>query len=506
MRLRIVEARDATSVREIASERAAVRLGRDVFVTGRLAPGALAKAVAALRAFRARMQEHSVDAYRAVATSAVRDASNGGVLVERAVRDAQIDLEVIEGVEEARLVRMAVQRAVSIGARRALLVDIGGGSVELTMMSGELARASISLPMGSVRLAESFLDRDAVVTEARRTILSEYIDRLLREATLLEGPAPDLVVATGGNAEAIAQLAPTSTPDGPGLLVAGMRQLADTMGPMTARERRARHQLRGDRADVIVPAMHVLAAIATASRAMSMVVPGVSLKDGIVHELVGRAFRVWDEGGEAAAVEVEAVALGRRYRFDEAHARHVMDLCTHLFDVLATIHDLGPQERTWLRLAALLHDVGDFVGYEAHHKHTYYIVAHTEIMGLGPEAKEVVANIARYHRKGFPEASHPGFRKLDRRGQAVVRKLAAILRLADAFDREHVERVHALDVKIDKNKMLVHARGEGDLALSLWTASRKADMFEQVFGLEVRIDGAARPERSHTRPGGTRRS
>lgn len=500
MRLRVVEAVSPQDVREIVSERAAVRLGRDVFVTGKLAPTAIADAVDALRLFRDTMRAHGVEAYRAVATSAVRDAINGDVLVERAEREAGIKLEVIAGVEEARLIRVAVTHAIAIGSRHALLIDIGGGSVELTLLRGKLACEAVSLPMGTVRLAETFLDRDAPVTPERRTLIEEYIERLLHEAPFLSGLVPDVTIATGGNAEAIAALVPARTPDGPGIDVARMQQLNRTLSALSVRERKEQYELRGDRADVIVPAMFILEAIARTVRAKQIVTPGVGLKDGILAELIDRTFRVWDEKGEAAAVEAEAIALGRRYKFDENHALHVTELATSLFDQLNELHGLGNTERTWLRLAALLHDIGDFVGYESHHKHSYYIIENSELMGLSPEAKEIVANVARYHRKAFPDLSHPGFRKLDRRGRAAVRKLAAILRLADAFDREHLGKVHTVHVEIERGRVTLKAHGEGDLALSLWTASRKADLFEEVFDLDVKIEGVEQFTKSSLRP------
>ncbi len=500
LRLRIVSADSPDNVQELIGERAAVRLGRDVFVTGKLAPTAIADAVDALKHFRDLMKQHGVDAYRAVATSAVRDAGNGDVLVERAEREAGIKLEVIEGIEEARLVRVAVQHAISVHTQRALLVDIGGGSVEITVLAGDSARESVSLPMGTVRLIESFLSGDGIVTPERRALLDEYIDRLLHEAPFLASLEADLMVGTGGNAEAIAQLAPAKGDD-VAIAVPRMREVKEQLCQLSIKDRREQFQLRGDRADVIVPAMFVLDTIAARVGATRIVTPGVGLKDGILHELIDRAFRVWDEGGEAAAVEAEAIALGRKYRFDETHAVHVAMLSGQLFDLLAAVHNLGFEERLWLRLAALLHDIGDFVGYEAHHKHTYYLVAHAEIMGLAPEAKEIVANVARYHRKGFPDLTNPGFRKLDRRGRAAVRKLAAILRLADAFDREHLTKVRDIQARVEKGRFFVRARGEGDLGLSLWTASRKADLFEEVFEMEARIEGAEHVARWGNRPG-----
>jgi exopolyphosphatase/guanosine-5'-triphosphate,3'-diphosphate pyrophosphatase len=496
MRLRIVEANAPDDVRDVAAERAAVRLGRDVFLTGRLAPTALADAVDALKRFRDAMRAANVDAYRAVATSAVREAKNAEVLVERAAREAGIKLDVIEGVEEARLVLVAVLHAVKVAQRRALLVDIGGGSVEFTLLAGNAPRSSVSLPLGTVRLHDAFLRSDEPVTPERRALLGEYIERLLGEAQALRGERPDVVIATGGNCDALAVLCPTTTSDGPGIDVAAMRVLRDEMAALAPDARRERWGLRGDRADVIVPAAFVLMAAVEAVAARTVVTPGVGLKDGILAELIDRSFRVWDERGEQAEVEAEAVALGRRYRFDEAHARHVADLATSLFDQLVDVHHLGTEERVLLRLAALLHDIGDFVGFDSHHKHSQYLIAHTELMGLAPAHKELVANVARYHRKALPDLSHPGYRKLDRRERTVVRKLSALLRVADAFDREHQGKVLDVAVRLTPGRLALRAVANPrlgatvDLTLERWTALRKSDLMEDVFECDVKVDGA----------------
>jgi exopolyphosphatase/guanosine-5'-triphosphate,3'-diphosphate pyrophosphatase len=268
------------------------------------------------------------------------------------------------------------------------------------------------------------------------------------------------------------------------------------MAAVPTAARRERWGLRGDRADVIVPAMFVLSAVAERVGCATIAAPGVGLKDGILAELVDRAFRVWDERGEQAEVEAEAVELGKKYRFDEAHARHVAELAASLFDQLADLHHMGPDERRLLRLSALLHDIGDFVGFESHHKHTYYLIQHADLMGLSPSHKEVVANVARYHRKSLPDLSHPGYRKLDRRERAVVRKLAALLRVADAFDREHQGKVLEVAVRLTPGRIALRAVanprvvGEAALSLERWTALRKADLMEDVFECDVKVDGA----------------
>lgn len=223
----------------------------------------------------------------------------------------------------------------------------------------------------------------------------------------------------------------------------------------------------------------------------------MGLKDGILRELIDRAFSVWDARGEQAEVEAEAVHLGRKYHFDERHALHVADVASSLFDQLADLHRMEPEDKRLLRLAALLHDIGDFVGFEAHHKHSHYLITQADLMGLTPLAREVVANVARYHRKALPDLSHPPYRKLDRKARSTVRRLAAILRVADAFDREHEQKVREVAVRITPGRIALRAiprvrpdGSEPDLALERWTAQRKADLMTEEFQSEVRVDGA----------------
>lgn len=488
LRLRIVEADrprdDGPPWKEVTSLRAPVRLGRDVFLLGALAPNVVAAACDALRRFREAMDEAKVEHYRAVATSAVREATNGEVLIARAEREAGVKLEIIEGVEEARLVALAVGRRIGLESRRALLVDIGGGSTELTLVQRGKTRFVKSLPIGTVRLLEAFVDtNDPKQSEA---LVARYVDRVLGEA-LPELPVGsfELLVGTGGNIDALAQLCRTETPDGPAIDVGRMRALLAKLWKMTPAQRAQGYSLRPDRADVIVPAAAVLLRVAELFRAGAIVAPGVGLKEGILEELVAKHFARWDASGERQAIEEACLALGRRYQFDEAHGRLVAKLATRLFDALADRHGLGERERLLLSAGGLLHDIGDFVRYEGHHRHGCYLIEHSDVMGLSPEERRIVANLARYHRKGPPDLSHPSFRELSRPAQKTVRVLASILRVADGLDREHRGKVRDVAPVVEKGRLRLVVQAEGDLALEEWTVAHKAGMFRDVFGLDV---------------------
>jgi exopolyphosphatase/guanosine-5'-triphosphate,3'-diphosphate pyrophosphatase len=487
----------ASGWREIASLRAPVRLGAEVFTTGRLAPTSIGQACTALREFRIAMDAAKVDAYRATATSAVREATNGATLVERALRETGIELEIIEGVEEARLIQLAVVRHLALHDRRALLIDVGGGSTELTLLDHGQSAFSMSLPLGTVRLLETVLKGVRTLGKEQARLLGEMVDRALVEAAphILKADF-ELVVGTGGNIDTLAELCPLKG-GAPGqtraIDVTQLRPLFTRLCAMTANERKDAYDLRPDRADTIVPAASILLRFAELFKTTSIAAPGVGLKDGILEELVDKHFHVWDTAREAQSVIDACVRLGRRYQFDEAHGRLVAKLAGLLFDDLQVVHQFDERERLLMRAAAILHDVGDFVRYDGHHKHSYYVIQHSDIMGLSAVERAIVANIARYHRKSVPDPAHPNFRELDKDARAKVRGLAAILRIADALDREHRGKVDSVRGVVDraKGRLLLFVTGEPERELEEWTVKAKSELLRDVYDLDPVIAAAS---------------
>jgi exopolyphosphatase/guanosine-5'-triphosphate,3'-diphosphate pyrophosphatase len=486
--------------REIASLRAPVRLGSEVFISGKLTPGSIGQAIAALREFRTAMDAAKVDAYRATATSAVREASNGVTLIERARRETGIEIEAIEGVEEARLVQLAVMRRLAIHDKRALLIDVGGGSTELTLLDRGQSAFSISLQLGTVRLIETFLKGSGAVSLEQAHLVGEMVDRALAEAAPQLRSPLDVVIGTGGNIDTLAELCPGVLPiQAPGVAaidVAAMRTLFAKLALLTPAERRDKHGLRPDRADTIIPACAILQRVAEVTSASVIVAPAVGLKDGILEELVDKHFHVWDTAREAQGVIDACLRLGRRYAFDEPHGVRVAGFAGTLFDDMQKVHGFGDRERLLLRAAAILHDIGDFVHYNGHHKHSYYLIQHSDIMGLPPSERAIVANIARYHRKSPPDPSHPNFRDLDKDARGKVRALAAILRIADALDREHRGKVDAVRgvVERTKGRLFLFLQGEGERELEEWTVRAKSELLRDVFDLDVVLAGALPPQ------------
>lgn len=488
-RLLIVDAEDATSVRKRTSFRRALRLGHRVFLTGRLDPAAIDKCVAALKEFKQEIASRELAGVRAVVTASARDAVNSDDLLERAEKEAGIRLESISGTEEARLVKLAVDSRLTLGGYRSLLIDLGGGSLELSEVNHDEVRFSSSLEIGTVRLLESFLSPDGPVTPRQEQLLTHYVERMIDPvADKFRRRRYDVVAGTGGNFDAIARLCPIEGREMPTIHIPAARALLERMKKLTSRERESAYDLRADRADVIVPALYVILFCADLARTEEIVAPGVGLKEGICVELVHKHFRVWDYGVDEATTARAAVHLGRRYHFDEPHATQVDRLACTLFDNLASVHGLGPADRQLLRVGALLHDIGDFISSAAHHKHTQYIIEHTDLMGLSEEQRMVAACVARYHRRAGPSTKHALFKKLGTADRKRVRKLASLLRIADALDRGHRSKVRTVEVKTSPDGVTLMPQGSGDLALEVWTARRKASLFEKTFEVEVSFE------------------
>jgi len=472
----------------LESERVPVRLGHQVFLRGRMAPEAMDAAVRAFVQFRERIDALGIRHVRAVATSAVREARNGALLTERIAREADIRLEIITGTEEARLVHAAVAWKIDLSGGQWILVDLGGGSVEVSLVDDAGMLWSESHTMGSVRLLEE-------VTEAThdpgrlRILLEEYVS-VLRIPDPAQYWKPNGIIATGGNIEALARLANAPEDDAgvASLPMEDLESLIQLLTRLSYRERMDRLDLREDRADVILPAALVYQRVARVAGADRILVPGVGVKEGVVLDLAEHLAAPDSAEARGASQMVQAATmLGRRFMFDEAHATQVARLSLLLFDRLEKLHGLGIRDRQILHAAAILHDIGNFISVKKHHKHSLYLISRSELPGLTFDENLMVANVARYHRKGHPQLHHDEYMRLAAADRVRVDQLASLLRLADALDRQHLQRVHDVQVTVRGLKLLLSLSGEGDLLLERWAVGRKKGLFEDTYGLTVEV-------------------
>lgn len=471
--------------------RVPVRLGHDVFLTGKLTDDAIEAAVEAFKSFAGRLNDLGIKRHRAVATSAVRESRNGAVLVERAKKEAGLSLEAITGAEEARLVHLAVRNRIRLGKQKWLIADLGGGSVELSIVDENGIHRSESHEMGSVRLLEELAVAGEEPGRFRRR-LEEYT-AALRSSRILHSKVAGYI-ATGGNIESLAKLAavPVGNNGVAALSVSELRALIERLARLSYNDRVAQLGLREDRADVILPAAMVYERIAVLAGADTIQVPNVGVKDGVVIDLLEQ--HAWSgrrRDTQERAVTSGALALGRRFHFDEAHARHVARLAASLFDQLRRVHNLDREDRGLLLAAALLHDIGIFISLKRHHKHSLYIISESELPGLTQDEIGLVANVARYHRKTAPASHHVPFTALSEKNRTRVVKLSALLRLADALDREHLQRVQGVTADFDGKRLDLVVNGTGDLLLERWALQKKAQLFEKIFDVTVELHSSA---------------
>jgi len=493
LRMAIAEILPDGRIEVLERLRRAVRLGQDTFRRGRLGAESIRAAVAVLRDFRQMLRLYSVEQVRAVATSAVREAGNADTFLDRVFMATDFQIEVIDTSEESRLtvsaVRHAIGDALGVNQSRTLIADVGGGSALLTLLQdGEIATA-LSLRLGSIRLQE-MLSTSQETPQRSAELLRQQI---LNETSSLKGSLPlkdvESFVAVGGDARFAAREAGKA--DAAAELVTIDRDAFDKLvrrcERQTAQELAKRHGLAFAEAETVGPALLVYQILLQKTRARQMIVSNVSIRDGLLLDLAGGVTGQESEVLLKGVVH-SAMAIAEKYRIDLDHARNVTELAVCLFDELQPDHGLGARHRLLLRVAGLLHEVGSVVSNRAHHKHSYYLISNSEIFGLGRDEIVMVAHIARYHRRGIPKPSHIEYMALPRKTRVVINKLAALLRMADALARGHLRRAADLRFERQGEELIVYVPGESDLLLERRAVANKGDLFEDIYGMKVRLE------------------
>jgi exopolyphosphatase/guanosine-5'-triphosphate,3'-diphosphate pyrophosphatase len=426
-----------------------------------------------------------------VATSALREATNRDLALKAVQKATGIEVAVIGGEEEARLIHLAAKAAVNLKNKVALLVDIGGGSVEVVLADDSAVLCTESYAMGSVRLLKILDERAG--EERFNQLVTEYVDATQRRLEQEIGNQKiDVCVGTGGSIESIGDLRKElfDKNSNQKVTVEELKTLVKKLRGTSFEERIQTMRLRPDRADVIVPAAIVLLKIVQQAGVNEVIIPGIGLKDGVLLELLSQ-LRDHDKHLHRDQVVESARRLGKKYFFDEKHASTVARLAVQVFDQTKAFHELDAEARLILEIAALLHDIGHYVNVYNHHKHTFYLISSHPLVGLTPIQMNMVANVARYHRKSAPKMQHQPYEDLSPKQRLTVSKLAAILRLADALDHEHASTVDSVEVDYKRPRFMFRLKGKGDMLLEKWALLDKRDMFESVFDGNVVVEDLA---------------
>ena len=483
----VVEVPVGGTHRIIDDEKEMTRLGQGLDATGRLDPDAVERTISALKAMMDIGRNLGVTEVRAIATEAVRRAANGEELVQRLHEEAGLDVEIISAEEEGRLVWLSAA-ALTKDMPASIVVDIGGGSVEIVQAIGEEPVSIVSMRLGARILTERYLAEDPP-SDASFKKLKRHVRRKLRDSVAQLQPGIPTLIGSGGAITTIASL------------VAGMRgkryeslqgvqierpelmQLLGILSHSTSNQRLSMPGMPAERVDIIVAGALVLAEVLKLFSASAVLINARGIREGIVLDTLAS-----DGAIDSAPDHMQAVRdVGRRYRYDRQHAEHVTLLAESIYDQLAEPLHLDPSKRQLLESAAMLHDIGYYIAYDRHHRHSYHLILHSGLPGLTRREIAMVAAIARYHTKALPKRSHESWAAIEPADRATVRELASILRIADGLDRGRGARVRSVVVHDDGSVTRFELQSDVDLHAELYGVGKKKDLFEETFGRRAEI-------------------
>jgi exopolyphosphatase / guanosine-5'-triphosphate,3'-diphosphate pyrophosphatase len=470
------------------------RLGNGAFESQRLSDEAISRGLSVVGRLVTLAKNKGYERIIAVATSAVREAKNGGDFIDLVKEQTGLRVRVISGAEEARLIFLAVKNSVPMTEQPSLAIDVGGGSVEVMAGNREQLLDAKSLKLGAIRLADQFLKRTPP-SEGMLKALENLVTEQLK--LTLDGFKPkrfDNLIATSGMAANLAEvihLRRTSRPL-PQLNLATVslkevKEIEQVLRHSTIKERLAIPGLDPKRGDTLFPATIVIRRLMELSGRDELILCDKAIREGVIYDFIERhRERIKAEADIPDLRRRNVLALARRCHVPETHSLHVAALALRLFDQTKRLHNLGDTERDWLEFASILHDIGYLINERQHHKHTHYLITHSEVGGLSSEELMVIANIARYHRRAHPSRKHDAYDELTPKLQRTVRILSALLRIADGLDRTHFSVVTTVDVKIGATiKIIAHVTGDAEL--EAWAAKGRADLFERIFRRRVQL-------------------
>lgn len=482
------------------------RLGHDTFRTGKLSRETVGSLLSILRDFRQVLSTYGVELIRAVATSAVSEASNRDAVLDRIGRTVDLDIDVIEPVEQSRLtvsaVRHSVEGQIDLSKGTSLIVDVGGGSTRITMLKRGQIAASHDFDIGSVRMQDMLLTSNEPPLRAADTLRKHVFNTVQFAKKSMGLRKIRTFIAIGGGARFAAQHA------GGRLLLSDLSEVdredlerfiqkTVTLAPDVLARTYNTSILDAER---LIPGLLVYNALLEATGVNTMIVTNVTMREGLLLDLP-RYVTGLEDPELTESILTSARTIAEKYSDDARHSAQVAELSVRIFDALGKDHGLKPRHRLLLQVAAQLHEIGKFVGSRGHHRHSQYLISHSEILGLRRADIRVVAQVARYHRGGPPKSSHLEYTSMPRRQRIVINKLAAILRVADALYKGHLLPVDEFDLKRQGNELVVSVGGTADMNLARRALAVKSDLLEDIFGITTRLEQNQRGAVSELRAG-----
>jgi exopolyphosphatase/guanosine-5'-triphosphate,3'-diphosphate pyrophosphatase len=505
IRLLVAEVSPDRTYRILDDEKQTTRLAHGLSETGLLSEEAIGQSLESLGRMKTIAEGYGVERLEVIATSAVREAANRKRFLELARERLVLDIEVISAAEEGELSFSSAARHFDLKGLDVAVVDLGGGSAELILAAKGVVQDIYSFPLGAVRVTESVIRSDPL-SDRDYARLKKHIRKWLEKIVKKPVFHPHVMIGAGGTFTALANISMRhrglsyNTVSGYELNRSEVRHLFEYMRSLPLAGRRGIPGLHADRADIIVAGLAVIERLMKFLRVNRLLIHDQGVRAGLLLRMIDR---VLGPRPSSAAEDTDHLAGVREFAkacgYEPIHAEHVLELARQLFDQLQEPLQLPPADRLILEAAALLHEVGCMINYERHHHHSYHLIMNGSLRGLSPKQRELVANVARYHRRAAPKLKHENFARLLPAEKDTVKRLSALLRLADGLDRTHMQRVKSLRCRWTPEQLLVTVSAEQKPEVDLWGAREKGRLFQKVFGADVKI--VWRPPSSKTATG-----
>lgn len=456
---------------------------------------AMERAVNTLKKFKGIAESHNAE-IRAVATSAVRESKNKNDFIDKVINETGIEIEVISGYEEARLIYLGVLKTVPVFNKKTLCIDIGGGSTEFIVGEKGNVNYSMSLKLGAVRLTQKFFP-DYKVTENRIEKCREWINgEIFHVVREVEKEGFDIAIGSAGTIMSIGlMVSAQDNGDFNENTILNNFQFSysdflsierNILRKTTYSERKKIKGLDSKRADIIPAGVLILSEIMNQLKLKKMKISGYALREGILIDTMQKS------NGNGAVpnlhnIRFESVNhLMDSCNYAKDHCKHVADIAVNLYDKLRHFHKLNDQCREYIEAAALLHDIGYHISHTQHHRHSLYMIQNSELLGFNENEIRIIANVARYHRKSHPKSRHPDYSILPDKSRKIIQKLSAILRIADSFDRTHSTIVKDIEIKLLPDHLEFNLFTDGESAeIEIWSFERRKELFEEIFGIKT---------------------
>ncbi len=502
----VVRVREDLSFEVIDREKAMVRLGSGGLGGKALTAKAMTAALRALSTFKRLAESRAVDEIVAVATSAAREASNGGEFLTRIEREIGIRPRVITGAEEARLIHLAATYGVDVGSARAVVIDVGGGSVEITVGDAASVALAKSFKIGVIRLTERFVNSDPLSNRDERKLTKHIMSEIEPYCSEIASHGYDRVIGTSGTILSLGAVAATAvkgtTPSEFRNLRVSSKQIRRVRKEVVSLPLEQRLTIPGldpRRADLVVAGAVLLDSVLRRLGAEELTLCDLALREGLVLDYIRRNQEHIAQADQIPDVRRRsALELAERCNYYAAHSQQVARLALAIFDQTSVIHGLTDREREWLEYAALLHDIGGLISFERHHRHSYYLIKNGDLRGFHPDEIEVMGLVARYHRRGTPKKSHEEFAELPVELRRAVRILSSMVRLGESLDRSHAQSISRLELLDKGDHMRLRVHTQGDAELEFFAASQHLKPLEGVIRKEIRLE-VITPESTGTR-------